>query len=478
MAKLALIPRTSRAPAFVVSLGALALFACNSPTTPPATGNIDVTIRSLLTAPISSLRVTVQSPTTLANSLKIPLAFKSDQSSVLLRNLGVASDYVLTADALDGNSVIMAHGLISGVAITKGQTSEVIIYLNQVIVPPPFSNSAPLIDAITLSTDVATPGEQVQIAGLAHDPDAGQTATLGFSWSAAAACGTISNAANLPGTDALHPSQSLATWTAPQAQGNCQITFTAKDVLGLSTSATFVVRVGAGADGTGASNVALVFNDAPVIEAITSAPAQLSSAGPTSGVIEVLATDPENDNLSYAWSTEPNSPCAVDFASPDGAASAFTATATQADATFCTFVVSVSDGTWPDGGVKKNTSLATLTLAMTAPVVALVPPTFGVAYQSYDTATDGVLVMFGAIAFDPEGGTLTYDWSASQGSTPNATDPPLLRLDPAFSAAATWIPPVGSQAMTSDLQVSVTATSSITNLQSTLTFSLKPANAP
>ena len=476
MAKLALIPRTLRAPAFLVPLGVLALFACNSPATPRVTGNIDVTVWSLLTAPISSLRVTVQSPTTLANSLKIPLAFKSDQSSVLLRNLGVASDYVLTADALDGNSVIIAHGLVSGVAITKGQTTKVIIYLHQVIVPPPFSNSAPLIDAIALSTDVAAPSGQVQIAGLAHDPDDGQTATLGFSWSAAASCGTISNIANLPGTDALHPSQSLATWTAPQAQGNCQITLTAKDVLGLSTSATFTMRVGA--EAAGAADVALVFNEGPVIVAITSSPAQLSSTGPTNGVVEAIATDPEDDNLSYTWGSDPNSPCAVEFVSPDAAASAFTATPTVANATFCTFILSVSDGTWPDGGVKKNTSLATLTLAMTAPVVALVPPTFGVAYQSYDTATDGVLVMFGAIAFDPEGGTLVFAWSASQGSPPNATDPPLLGLDPAFSTAAVWTPPAGSQILTSDLRVLVTATSSTTNLQSTLTFSLKPADAP
>jgi hypothetical protein len=85
---------------------------------------------------------------------------------------------------------------------------------------------------------------------------------------------------------------------------------------------------------------------------------------------------------------------------------------------------------------------------------------------------------FGAIVSDPAGGTLSYDWSASSGSPPQATSPTLLGLDPAFTSAATWTVPDGAENMTSDLQVSVTATSSASNLQSTKTFTLKPANLP
>ncbi len=471
--KLSLVPRRLRAP--LALLATLAPVACSSPKSSEEIGSVDVTVSSLFSRPISSLRVTVESPSQPTNPLSIPLALKGAQSSVLVRNLPATSHYLITGDALDGNNVAVAHGVAGTASIVGGRTTKAIIYLSSVIPAPASSNSAPLVDSIALSTDTVDPGAQVSISGLAHDPDPGETATLDLAWEPTAGCGTITGATNLPGTD-VNPSESQATWTAPVTEGICELAFTATDVLGLATTVTFVVRVGSIAAESGAAAVALVFNDPPNIAAISAAPAQLSSSAPTTGMMEVIATNPQGKPLGYAWSSDPTSPCTVDFATPGAAATPFTATPTQAGATFCTFVVAVSNGIGPDGGVELSTSTARLTLAMTPPVLVQIPPAFGIAYQSDDTAAGGVRVTFGAIAFDPEGGSLSFAWSAAAGSPPQTSDPILVGLDPAFSTAATWTPPPGAESMTSNLHVSVTATSSASNLQSTMTLSLTPAD--
>jgi hypothetical protein len=87
-------------------------------------------------------------------------------------------------------------------------------------------------------------------------------------------------------------------------------------------------------------------------------------------------------------------------------------------------------------------------------------------------------VTFAAIASDPAGGNLTFSWSASSGAAPVAGDPVSLGLDPAFATAATWTVPDGEPDAGSDLVVSVTATSPVSNLQSSFNFSLAPANQP
>ena len=475
MLRLPAILRVQKAGVFLACLCALAP-ACGRPASIPAVGNINIIARSLRATPTTWLRFTLQSPTVLGKPLTIPLLVSGDESSTVFRSLPVANDYLITADSLGSDNVILAHGAVAGVSIVKGQTTQVIIYLNQVNSPPVYANSSPLIDAITLPTDTVAPGGQIALRGTAHDPDPGQTATLAFTW--ATVCGTIAKVGDVPGADENHPSQSLATWTAPQRQGTCQITLKVQDVLGLATTASFVVRVDGAVRATGSATVSAVFNDGPEIVAMGASPAQLSNEGPTSGVLQVIATDPEGDKLGFVWSSDPNSPCTVEFTTPTLISTGFTATATRPDADHCTFLVTVDDGVWPDTGSKKNTGTAGLILSMTAPLVVQIAPAFGIAYQSTDTATGGTVVWLGAIVSDPEGGTLSYDWSASSGSPPQATTPALLRLDPAFTTAATWTVPDGAENMNSVLVVTVTATSSISGLQSTATFTLKPANLP
>jgi hypothetical protein len=459
--------------ALLIALGASPSFACRSSF--PDSGAAAVTAHALTALAVVEVRLTVQSPSVLPSPLKVVLAAKDDQFSSVLSNLAVAADYVFTAEAFGDRGQLLAHGMAAGVVISKGQTTTVIIYLNEINQPSPYHNSGPLIDAITLSASSVTPGGQIAVGATAHDPDSGQTATLVFSWTPATACGAISDVNTVPGTDFAHPSESTAAWTAPQADEKCSITLVVKDSFGLANSAVFAISVTSSPGGVGSARVSAVFNGAPIISVLTADPAQISLDGPTSGVMAALATDPEDDTLSYSWTVPSDSFCTVQFATPTEASTLFTVSGTAAGTTSCTFLVAVSDGYWPGTSFVRNVSTASLTLAVTPPVVVQVPPIFGIAYQSRDIATSGSLVTFAAIASDPAGGNLTFAWSASPGAAPVAGDPVSLGLDPAFATAATWTVPDGEPDAGSDLVVSVTATSPVSNLQSSYNFCLGAA---
>jgi hypothetical protein len=477
MSQPAPIPRIPAAVALLIWLVASLFFTCRSSHS-PATGAADVTAHALTASAVAEVRLTVQSPSVLPTPLRVLLVGNSDKFSAVINNLAVADDYAFTAEAFDGSGKLIAHGTGVGVVISKGQTTTVIIYLNELSQPSPFADSSPLIDAITLSASSVAPGGSVAFSATAHDPDPGQTATLAFSWVPAAGCGTITDASTVPGTDFAHPSQSKATWTSPQASAKCSITLTVKDVPGLANSATFVVTVTSNANGVGAANVSAVFNGAPVISGLTADPAQIFTDSVTSGMVAVLATDPENDTLSYSWTMPATSPCTAVLATPAEASTDFTISGTAADATSCTFLVAVSDGYWPGTNFVRNVSTASLTLAVTHAVVVQVPPVFGIAYQSEGSAASGSLVMFAAIASDPAVGKLSFDWSAPSGSAPVAADPVSLGLDPAFSTAATWTVPDGAPDAGTDLIVTVTATSSASNLQSSFSFCVGACGRP
>ena len=469
------IPRISAPVALLIALSGSVFFACRSAS--PANGAADVTAQALTGLAVAEVKLTVQSGNVLSSPLKVVLVAKGNQFSAVLSNLAVAADYVFTAEAFDASGKLIAHGVAAGVVISKGQTTTVIIYLNEINQPSPYHNSSPLIDAITLSASSVAPGGHITVGATAHDPDSGQTATLAFSWVPATACGAISDVHTVPGTDFAHPSESQATWTAPQANEKCSITLVVKDIFGLANSAVFVVSVTT-VDGVGGARVSAVFNAPPIISVLTADPAQISLDGPTSGVMAVLATDPENDPLSYSWTIPSASSCTVQFATPTEASTLFTVSGTAAGTTSCTFLVAVSDGYWPGTSFVRNVSNASLTLAVMPPLVVQTPPVFGIAYQSRDVATGGSLVTFAAMASDPAGGQLNFVWSASSGSTPVASDPVSLGLDPAFATAATWTAPDGAENAASNLVVTVSATSVVSNLQSSFNFSLTPANQP
>ncbi len=94
--------------------------------------------------------------------------------------------------------------------------------------PSPYVNAAPRIDALWTSQTQVTPGGDVQLGVLAHDPDAGDAISVGWT----ASCGTIAA-----------PAAATVTWTAPAGVGPCDVIVTVTDTRGASVSAFVTIDV-------------------------------------------------------------------------------------------------------------------------------------------------------------------------------------------------------------------------------------------
>jgi len=450
-------------------LGALALCAaamatsvnCTGPTRTD-TGSASVTVRALQIGDVRSVAVTVAG-SSLSVPLVIPLVRAGNQFSGLAGDLPVGAAYTFTASAVNGATppVELYHGAVTNQVIQKDATANIIIDMNQVAPAVAYSNQAPLLDAVSVSSFQASYGDTIALKAVAHDPDAGDTALLTFTW--AAACGSIGFKTVTGGTD-IKPAASDAVFTAPNVDSRCVVTLTVTDPRGLSNVASFAIAV-SGASATGDANVTVNLDSYPVIMALTAIPAQIVPGGTTN--LSVMATDPDGDALTYAWSTL----CPGTFASPNSVATSFTLSGSASNPS-CDFQMVVTDGNFADGrprGVITNH----LILAV-KPIEVTVPPQIDLTYQSRSGFEAGSVVDLGIAAIDPSGGTLSYVWTSSLGSAPVSASLADIGLDPSqWSASATW----ATSALPSDgssVVLTVTATSSATGLSSSNKFRLIP----
>jgi hypothetical protein len=395
--------------------------------------------------------------------LVIPLVRAGNQFSGLAGDLPVGAAYTFTASAVNGATppVELYHGAVTNQVIQKDATANIIIDMNQVAPAVAYSNQAPLLDAVSVSSFQASYGDTIALKAVAHDPDAGDTALLTFTW--AAACGSIGFKTVTGGTD-IKPAASDAVFTAPNVDSRCVVTLTVTDPRGLSNVASFAIAV-SGASATGDANVTVNLDSYPVIMALTAIPAQIVPGGTTN--LSVMATDPDGDALTYAWSTL----CPGTFASPNSVATSFTLSGSASNPS-CDFQMVVTDGNFADGrprGVITNH----LILAV-KPIEVTVPPQIDLTYQSRSGFEAGSVVDLGIAAIDPSGGTLSYVWTSSFGSAPVSASLADIGLDPSqWSASATW----ATSALPSDgssVVLTITATSSATRLSSSSQFRLIP----
>jgi hypothetical protein len=163
-------------------------------------------------------------------------------------------------------------------------------------------NKAPEITSLTPSATVVGPGGSCTITCTASDPDEGDTIT--YAWSATG--GAISGAG------------STATWTAPATEGTYTITVTVSDGKAEPVSKSCDINV---------------VNTPPSIASLT--PSATNVAPEESCTISCVASDPDADTLTYAWSATGGA--------ITGTGSTVTWVAPPTEGTY-TITVTVSDG--------------------------------------------------------------------------------------------------------------------------------------
>ncbi len=169
-------------------------------------------------------------------------------------------------------------------------------------------NHLPAILSLTTSRERPLPGEICRLECRAEDPDNDR---LNYSWEA--------DGGNISGEG------SEVSWTAPQEEGSCNIIVLVTDPMGGECTTSLTIYVGA--------------NRPPVIESLVTDKPNNKMLKGQSCSITCNATDPDNDKLSYAWST------ARGGISGSGATVTWTA---PGEAGTFTVMVTVSDGS---GGV-------------------------------------------------------------------------------------------------------------------------------
>ncbi|MCY1023535.1 Kelch repeat-containing protein [Pyxidicoccus sp. MSG2] len=300
--------------------------------------------------------------------------------------------------AYDARSMLLYEGQVSDVTVTAGQTTLVAMTLHGAHPPPPFSNQAPLIDAVVASPTTVRTGGTVTLRADAHDVDPGDT--ISHAWTATG--GTFLGSAS---SDSI-------TWQAPTTPGIVTFTYSVSDSRGATTTFSFLLDVVAAETppGNGSATVTVRFNSHPAVSRITNAAAQVVVGQTATATAE--ATDLDGDTLTYQWTAS----CAGVWLEAASSTARFMPTSLPEGAcNNCRLTVTVSD---PHGAQ----GMGSLALCVVASGTARFPPTVLRANQSALTASAGEQVVFEVEAGDPQGSALSFVWSTTAGTLAAAQD--------------------------------------------------------
>jgi hypothetical protein len=302
---------------------ALALLgaACGpDPASPATTGAIGISA-AVSSASVTAVEVSVTGAG-IASPLRASLTRSGGAWTGTIDAVPAGADRVVEALARDAGGSVLFRGTATGVSVAAGVMTAVTLVLQEVTPPPPYENTAPVIDGVTVSTLSPIPGETISLGVTAHDVDPG--AVLTYRW--AASSGTFAPVqANTAAVQWTAPSTGAATFT---------ISVTVTDEKGLATTASFDLTT---APAVGAVQVDVTTNAAPVVTAMTATPGSAAAGQPIS--LTASATDADGDPLHLAWSAD----CAGTFAAPIGAVATFTPGAAPAG-NLCHLTVAATDG--------------------------------------------------------------------------------------------------------------------------------------
>jgi Calcineurin-like phosphoesterase len=401
------------------------------------TGGADLSAHLLLSsADVTNVTATIAGPA-LASPKTVSLSARDSETwGALIGSLPVGSNYVFTVSAKDATQAQLYAGSASGIAIIKNQVTAVIITAQQVNAPTPFKNAVPVVDSLLVSSTNVTPGATVTATATAHDPDAADS--ISFAWS------------TNPSVDGFSaPTAATTNWIAPATEGDVTLSIAVKDNHGATTSASVVVHVSNG-NGKGKAAVTVSLNTWPVVTNMVVAPGFIALGQPVS--LTVVASDADNDPLTYAWT----STCASGvFSAATAAATTFTLPAGATD-TQCEFDVAVKDN-------RSGSTSGQTTLPVGAPA-ALGSPSITDSVQSAAVVDANATATFTVSATDPNNSALTFTWLSSAGALSGQTNT-------AGSSTVTWTAPAtGSTSFT----VSAVVTDAL-GMSAQLDFAIKTA---
>ncbi|SET19649.1 hypothetical protein [Stigmatella erecta] len=228
-------PFASRLSSRVLALATLllgVLVGCgdDSPPPPPELAQAHIQAEFPLgasTAEVTRVHVELREPGSAA-SIGLELSRQGDTWKGTVDTLPPGKDHVLVGTAFNAAAVLLYQGEAGPISASAGGSVNVVLPL-QPRTPP--GNAAPLIDTVSLGSELASGGETVTAGLTAHDPEGG---ALTFSWEA------NQGVLHAPRNTA---SSSEVDWTAPPCiTGEAILTATVTDAGGAITRRPFTLR--------------------------------------------------------------------------------------------------------------------------------------------------------------------------------------------------------------------------------------------
>ncbi len=300
---------------------------------------------------ISSVTVTITADD-IETPIVVPLTWVDGQWTANISEIPVGTNRTFTLEARDDSGTILYSGVATGVTISAGQSASVSISGQEANPPAGSDNASPVIDALVASSMAVVPGATVTLSVSAHDPNAGDTLT--YLWTSAN--GSFDSA-----------DTSSTNWTAPETEGTYQISIQVQDDHQARTTMPVTITVRSESDAGTTATISVTLNNWPVVTGVTSTQGRIDVNESTK--LDLVASDADGDNLTYAWTAD--SGCAGTFDAADAKSPTFTLGSTLPSSGTCTFTVAVDDG---HGGT--NTGALTIAAAPApVPTVDTVAPT-------------------------------------------------------------------------------------------------------